>query len=131
MKSRSQPNHPGLTSPAKLTPQPTNWRSIKAPSLICRVGRTTAPKSMWPQGCGMYQAAVKSGDGDLNGRAALPKVQVDPAGAVPATVQVVNAVFCDNASPTESPALVQPSVSGASADTEKAPGMPQGANGCV
>src|SRR6266851_7758211 len=113
MSSLSQPNQPGLTSPLKWTPQPTYCRSMNAPSLISRVGRMTALKSAWPHGCGMYQATVKSGDGDLNG---LKKA----AGAT--------ATASDPISP---PPIVQPSVSGASADTDKAPAMPHPASGIV
>src|SRR5829696_8118383 len=125
MSSRSQPNQPGFTSPPKWTPQPMYCRSTKAPSLICKPGRTTALKSTWPQGCGMYQAATKSGVPALVGLTAwrLPPtalvVQV-MVGATPATagveVQVVVGVTVDvvpaPASEPMSPVGVQTSVSG-------------------
>src|SRR5260370_23372743 len=100
------------------------------PSLTCKVGRTTAAKSIWPQGCGMYQAVVRSGAGDLNGLTTPARAQV--AAPAPATVQVVKVGFCDVASDARTPPLATtPSVSGASADTDQAPGNPHGARGVV
>ena len=40
---------------------------MNSPSLICRSGRSTPLKSIWPQGCGMYHAQVRSGAGDFSG----------------------------------------------------------------
>src|SRR5882672_5168080 len=91
MSSLSQPNQPGLTSPLKWTPQPTNCRSTNAPSLICSVGLMTALKSIWPQGCGMYQAIVKSGDGVLNGLPVLARV-VQVCAPVAAAVAIATQV---------------------------------------
>src|SRR5579864_9023282 len=93
----------------------TNW-----PSFICRSGRRTALKSIWPHGCGMYHAAVRSGACDLNGLtgAARAQVEVDVEVAVAplvtvvvmVAVQVDSAGFCVVASDPTSPAVgVQPS----------------------
>jgi hypothetical protein len=61
----------------------------------------------------MYQAIVKSGAGDLNG-------SKKAAGATATASAAMTPM-----------GPVAPSVSGASADTEKAPAMPHPANGIV
>src|SRR5436190_3181781 len=102
-------------------------------------GRTTIENSIWPQGCGMYQAAVKSGAMFLVGLAvnavaehAVPAtatpVQTPPS--VPARPGPVGRLD-DGVSEATMPAGVRMSVSGVSADTENAPGQPHGANGIV
>src|SRR5215208_3442423 len=133
MSSRSQPNQPGFTSPPKWKPQPMYCRSTKAPSLTCKPGRTTALKSTWPQGCGTYQAATKSGVPALVGFTAcrLPAtalvVQVSVVLVSPAQVVVgvtVDVVTAPASEPIMPWPEVQTSVSGASADTERAPRKP-------
>jgi len=83
------------------------------PSSIRKVGRITAAKSTWPQGCGMYQAAVMSGTEDFRIFAAPPGQAVPPyAPHIPRVG--------DHAA-----------VSGPSAAIENAPGKPQRASGIV
>ena len=67
----------------------------------------------------MYHAAVRSGAGVLNGLKS------------PTSGTVTNVGACVVASEANRPAAVTPSVSGASADTEKAPSQPYGASGIV
>src|ERR1700722_2173659 len=95
----------------------------KWPSVTSRPGRSTADKSTWPHGCGKYQAAVKSGEGDLamlSGSWPLVSTAVVQVVATPrvATVQVVVALGTTPASEPSTPAGVPMSVSGVSADTE-------------
>src|SRR5579885_1475427 len=96
----------------------------KWPSVTSMLGRSTAEKSRWPQGCGMYQAAVKSGEvalAMLSGVLPLVSnvvVQV-VAVASAAVVQLVVAVGITPASEPWIPTGVATTVSGVSADTEK------------
>src|SRR5215212_2506713 len=136
MSSLAQPNQPGFTSPPICPPYPEIVLSTNSPSLNCNIGRYTRLISKWPQGCGIYQAAVKSGIGDLVGltEGRLPgSVQVI-VGAAPATaVLEVQAVVEPTAVVVATAAVsvatwpcpaVHESVSGASAENERAPSRP-------
>src|SRR5215210_875702 len=116
MKSRSQPNQRGFTSPPKCMPQPMYVLSlVPKPSSNCSVGRTTPLKSTCPQGCGMYQANVTSG-------AAALVIPVGPLqGAAVGLLKVPQVPVAGD----------QTSVSGCSIETEKAPRKPHGASGAV
>ncbi len=87
--------------------------------LIVIVGRQTAEKSTWPQGCGMYQAATTSGAVAFSGLATAPK---GPAGIVGSSLRRWRY--------TPAPGD-QISVSGLSAATDRAPSRPYPASGWV
>src|SRR5829696_3878086 len=116
MKSRSQPNQRGFTSPPKCMPQPVYFLSIApVPSSKFSVGRTTPLKSTCPQGCGMYQANVTSGAGAF-------VIPVGPLqGVAVGWLKVPHVPVAGD----------QTSVSGCSIATEKAPRKPHGASGAV
>src|SRR5580692_2562988 len=86
-------------------------------------GRSTAERSTWPQGCGKYNAAVKSGAvvlATLSGNCPLVSTVVEQVVAVAsaAIVQLVVAVGIKPASFAATPPGVATIVSGCSADTE-------------
>src|SRR5215469_16622214 len=106
----------------------------KRPSVTSMPGRSTPEMSKWPQGCGKYQAAVKSGAVDLamlSGVLPLVSsevVQVDCVGVLTEPLAVVAGGFTDGqdvvrvgmtpASEASSPFAVAMMVSGVSAETE-------------
>src|SRR5205085_11322362 len=133
MSSLAQPNQPGFTSPPMWPPYPEIVLSTNNPSLNCSIGRYTRLKSIWPQGRGMYQAAVKSGIADLVGLTAgrLPATaQVTVSAAVPAPVTVQpSAGFAVVATAAVSVATcpcpaVHESVSAPSAENDRQPSRP-------
>src|SRR5215469_14144606 len=73
----------------------------KRPSVTSMPGRSTPEMSKWPQGCGKYQAAVKSGAVDLatlSGVVPLVSsalVQVDCVGVLTEPLAVVPGGFTD------------------------------------
>src|SRR5215813_2265917 len=110
----------------KWPPYPTNDLEKKWPSLATRPGRNTAEKSRWPQGCGMYQAAVKSGAlalARLSGVLPLVSRVVEQVVATPraAVVQLVVAVGITPASEPWIPTGVAMTVSGVSAENDSEP----------
>src|SRR5215469_8862637 len=102
----------------------------KRPSVTSMPGRSTPEMSKWPQGCGRYQAAVKSGAVDLAMLVAvLPLVSSEVVQVVLAGVpseplgggldgQVVVRIGTTPASEASSPFGLAMMVSGVSAETE-------------
>src|ERR1700735_4619705 len=94
-------------------------RETNLPSDISRPGSSTPEMSRWPQGCGRYHAAVRSGAVDFDGLVAkftLPAIVQGNAVQVTGPVTVLAPE-----SDAKTPAELATVVSGVSADTENDP----------
>src|SRR3954452_12250569 len=97
------------------------------------IGRTTDAKSTWPQGCGMYQAATRSGAVVFSG---LATVAVAPgcarwSAARESPVGAGIAGASDGSLPYTPAVGDQISLSGLSAEIDRAPNRPHPPSGCV